>query len=164
MKNKVFSVLLAVLAVLYIFAPAVFAEGNFVLTLDGDERYTDIIMASDEDERTYFDIEESPAAISKKNYVIILSVLLVLSIGVLIFTLIKSKKLKSDGEDEKTDTETDKAADDFEPLNPKKKEKKTDGKKEDNGEKEDKKESKKEDTKESKKEDSKDNTEDKEDK
>ena len=102
MKIKIISVFLVVLILLSSAAPAVFAEGGFVLTLDDSERFTDIIEASDSQEKTYFDIEKSSAAMSKTTYIIILSVLLAISVVVLAVTLYKQKKLNA-GEDENND-------------------------------------------------------------
>ena len=103
MKIKIISVFLVVLILLSAAAPAVFAEGGFVLTLDEDERFTDIIEASDNQEKTYFDIEKSSAAMTKTTYVIILSVLLAISVVVLAVTLHKQKKLNAE-DDENTDS------------------------------------------------------------
>ena len=111
MKKRFLSVFLAALIIFAALAPAVFAEGGFVLTLDEDERFTDIIEASDNQEKTYFDIEKSSAAMSKTTYIIILSVLLAISVVVLAVTLYKQKKLKA-GEDENNDSSASSEDDD----------------------------------------------------
>ena len=107
MKLKVLSLVLCAFVILFAAAPAVYANGDFVLTLDDEERYTNIAEVQDDNGQTYFDIEESQTAMNKKTYIVILSVLLVIAIGVLVFTLIKSKKLNADDGDEAVDETVD---------------------------------------------------------
>lgn len=103
--KKITSLLVTGLLLFWSLGIPTFAEG-FVLPINPSERYTDISFAGDEDEyREFFEIGMSSKA--KTVYITVLTVLLVISVGVLIFTLKKAKKEKKKFDEEIKEAENE---------------------------------------------------------
>lgn len=95
--KKLFSVLLAVVLLCSILSVVASAE-EFQLTLDENNRYTDISYI-DGDDAELLGIDGDDDGVGKTVYIAVLSVLLVIAIVVLIVTLKKAKIEKQEYED-----------------------------------------------------------------
>lgn len=96
MKLKILSVLFVLISVVSIFVVPVSATAEIEFTVDVNERYTDISYL--DETNAYGEIinsEEDKELQSKKTiYIVVLSILLVISIVILVVTLKRAKEDK----------------------------------------------------------------------
>jgi hypothetical protein len=102
--KKIIALTLCVLTLLTVTAPVCLAaesDDEIMITLDVNERYTDISEMNEDDPYLSKSEETLEKERNKKVYIAVLVILLVVSLGVLVYTL---KKVPSEKEIEDKDT------------------------------------------------------------